>query len=196
MLRAQGSQACKPGKQSIKVLIDHDVIKQISLRRFTVGHVQERAHQEYKSQCLDSQCPPAALLFVSLLVLVTNSIFSTAFLTAFQSTIITMRTSVIVAFICLTMGVAPSFSLPSISVRSNPSKRSVDQSHGGTNGSNSGQSVPPDLNEITPRFFSKGGISSSPYFRNKNVYGKHGGVHSSDVQGPASSHEPGQARPE
>ncbi|KAI9430502.1 hypothetical protein F5148DRAFT_1272016, partial [Russula earlei] len=69
-----------------------------------------------KSQCLDSQCPRAVLLFVSLLVPVTNSIFSTAFRPAFQSTIITMRTSVIVAFICLTMGVTPSFSLPSISV--------------------------------------------------------------------------------
>ncbi|KAI9449915.1 hypothetical protein F5148DRAFT_1379195 [Russula earlei] len=37
----------------------------------------------------------------------------------FQSAIITMRTSAIIAFICL----APSFSLPSISVRAYPSKR-------------------------------------------------------------------------
>ncbi|KAI9507668.1 hypothetical protein F5148DRAFT_1202854 [Russula earlei] len=36
-----------------------------------------------------------------------------------------MRTSAIVALICLAMGVAPSFSLPSISVRANLSKRSA-----------------------------------------------------------------------
>ncbi|KAI9509401.1 hypothetical protein F5148DRAFT_1187768 [Russula earlei] len=35
-----------------------------------------------------------------------------------------MRTSAVVAFICLAMGVAPSFSLPSISVGANLSKRS------------------------------------------------------------------------
>ncbi|KAI9447147.1 hypothetical protein F5148DRAFT_1153527 [Russula earlei] len=56
-----------------------------------------------------------------------------------QSMIITMRTSAIVAFICLAMGVAPSFSLPSISVRSDPSRgsdRGTSQ-----NGSNSGPPI-------------------------------------------------------
>ncbi|KAI9507234.1 hypothetical protein F5148DRAFT_1368575 [Russula earlei] len=48
----------------------------------------------------------------------------------FQSTIITMRTSTIVAFIYLVMGVAPSFSLPSISVRSSPSTGSDDRRRG------------------------------------------------------------------
>ncbi|KAI9462676.1 hypothetical protein F5148DRAFT_214829 [Russula earlei] len=59
----------------------------------------------------------------------------------FQSTITTMRTSPIVAFICLAMGVAPSFSLPSISLRRTHSLKSGGRDHVGTsqNGSNSGQ---------------------------------------------------------
>ncbi|KAI9507975.1 hypothetical protein F5148DRAFT_1200588 [Russula earlei] len=56
-----------------------------------------------------------------------------------------MRTSTIVAFISLVMGVAPSFSLPSISVRSNPSGGSDDRRHGRTS-QNDSQNVPPITN--------------------------------------------------
>ncbi|KAI9507230.1 hypothetical protein F5148DRAFT_1285501 [Russula earlei] len=55
-----------------------------------------------------------------------------------------MRTSAIVAFISLVMGVAPSFSLPLISVRSNPSGGSDDRRHGRTS-QNDSQKVPPTL---------------------------------------------------
>ncbi|KAI9452678.1 hypothetical protein F5148DRAFT_1330840 [Russula earlei] len=88
---------------------------------------------KYKSQCLQFQFPPAALLFVSYLVRVTNS-FSTlhrASSTArllndfhdfyFESTLPltpTMLTSGAIAFFCLAVGVAPSFAVPLMLARS------------------------------------------------------------------------------
>ncbi|KAI9450764.1 hypothetical protein F5148DRAFT_1241619 [Russula earlei] len=62
-----------------------------------------------------------------------------------------MRTSAVVAFICLAMGVAPSFSLPSISLRAHPSKRSEH-----------GQGSPPR------RYFRFSGIPNYWYIYHEN----------------------------